>query len=339
MPTPHKKYYTGIGSRITPEYIGVGMISIAKDMAKKGYILRSGGAPGADTYFETGCDLVGGNKDIYLPWNGFNGLESPSHHILDNLPNIEEARQLVKDVHRSWNRLTDGGKKLHTRNVYQVLGKDLHSPSSSVYYWSPSNTRGEISGGTRTAVKLAQSWNLPCYNLYDFNVLDSYPLGTFYYLNNVYPLREEEVFVFGSNLDGYHGAGGAGFASWGYGPKPDYSKWPDGKKGLWNVKGCVEGFQEGTEGKSYAIPTIVSPGKHKSMPLDDIKKSVDRFYSYARMHPQYRFIISWKDDKLMNGYLPEQFFSVWTKTATDAIFDEEIPKNVIFHKSVLKYIL
>lgn len=56
--------YTGIGSRETPPEIQEIMTNYARKLDKLGFILRSGGAMGADTAFEKGST----NKEIYLPW-------------------------------------------------------------------------------------------------------------------------------------------------------------------------------------------------------------------------------------------------------------------------------
>lgn len=67
------KYYTGIGSRSTPKDILNIMVKLSAKLNKEGYILRSGGADGADLAFEQAST----NKEIYLPWKGFNN--NPSH--------------------------------------------------------------------------------------------------------------------------------------------------------------------------------------------------------------------------------------------------------------------
>ena len=46
------KYYTGIGSRETPTSLREGINSLSLILEKEGYILRSGGANGSDTFFE-----------------------------------------------------------------------------------------------------------------------------------------------------------------------------------------------------------------------------------------------------------------------------------------------
>ncbi|MEO0804461.1 MAG: hypothetical protein AAFY57_19655 [Cyanobacteria bacterium J06642_2] len=45
-----------------------------------------------------------------------------------------------------------------------MLGRTLDRPSEFVVYWAPERD-GEIKGGTRTAVMLARSRNIPTFNL------------------------------------------------------------------------------------------------------------------------------------------------------------------------------
>ena len=151
-----KVYYTGIGSRSTPNQVQTQMINIASALAAKGYTLRSGGASGADTAFYRGCILGKGDKEIYLPWGGFNGSISTLY------PPSEEAYEIAKAIHPAWIHLTDGGRALHARNIHQVLGKDLNSPSEFVICWTPD---GKEKGGTRTAIVLAKQRNIRVYNL------------------------------------------------------------------------------------------------------------------------------------------------------------------------------
>jgi hypothetical protein len=148
-------YYTGVGSRKTPIEILNVMQDIGKIYAKKGYVLRSGGAIGADSAFEAGCDMAGGRKKIYIPWYGFNGYKPLDDKIViaTNLYNYNRAEEIARKIHLAYNKLTQGAKKLHTRNVYQVLGDQLNSPSKILFCWTEG---GALKGGTATAIKLAK---------------------------------------------------------------------------------------------------------------------------------------------------------------------------------------
>ena len=74
-----------------------------------------------------------------------------------------------------------------------------------------------------------------------------------------------EIFVFGSNRDGMHGAGAAAAAS--------------------RYFGAIWGKGEGIQGHSYAIPTI--PDNLKS-----IGQCVDRFITYAKEHSDKVFLVT-----------------------------------------------
>lgn len=145
-------------------------------------------------------------------------------------------------------------------------------------------------------------------------------------------LAEDEVFVFGSNRDGgFHGCGAAGFASFGeFGNvwrKHQYDLKPNGWKGKWNVKGASVGPQVGTEGKSYAIPTVTRAGAKRSIPLPEIKKSIEKFYTFAKSRPHLKFFVAQGVEGNLNGYSAQEMAS---------IYSGEIPENVYFDEEFAK---
>lgn len=151
--------YCGIGSRSTPGTIQMEMRNIARDLAVRGWLLRSGGADGADTAFEAGCGA--GSKEIWLPWRGFNGSQSQS--ILPEFgAQFDKAIEVAASVHPAWDRCSNAVRRFHARNVLQVLGADFKTPADKIICWTP---RGEVVGGTATALRLAQQRNIPIINL------------------------------------------------------------------------------------------------------------------------------------------------------------------------------
>lgn len=146
-------YYTGIGARKTPKRIQDIMTDIAKYLSKQGWILRSGHAQGADQAFERGCL---DNSEIYLPWKGFEGSDS------DLIVKEKLAFDIAEKHHPYWRNLSQGAKKLQARNSHQIFGKDLKSPSSFVICWTEG---GKMVGGTAQALRIAESWNIPIFNL------------------------------------------------------------------------------------------------------------------------------------------------------------------------------
>lgn len=158
-----------------------------------------------------------------------------------------------------------------------------------------------------------------------------------FYVNPITKLNDNEVFVFGSNKKGFHGAGAAGYASFGHGDwrKENYDKWEPYTKGMWNVKGISKGMQVGKFGKSYAIPTIEYPGKKRSIPLDDIRKSIIGFYKFAFDNHHMIFYVAQEGKMGLNGYSPEEMGSIWSvpsETARSKLM------NVVFNKNFIPYL-
>lgn len=163
------KYYAGIGSRETPPNILSEMKAFGFLLAQMGYTLRSGGADGADTAFEQGCDFRNGLKEIYLPWKLFNRNKSPLFEITDN------ALAMAKQVYGPrWVILKHSVRRLHARNLYQVLGATLDNPSSFVLCFTQDGcetykTRTKETGGTGQAIACATMfpalYDIPVFNL------------------------------------------------------------------------------------------------------------------------------------------------------------------------------
>lgn len=78
-------------------------------------------------------------------------------------------------------------------------------------------------------------------------------------------LKDNEIFVFGSNLAGHHGGGAARLA--------------------YNRFGAVWGQGVGLQGQAYAIPTMQGG-------VETIKPYVDEFILFAEQHPEYKFLVT-----------------------------------------------
>lgn len=149
------KYYAGIGSRETPPEFEAMMQNLASKLEDMNYILRSGGAQGADTFFEQGVKDPK-NKEIYLPWKNFNNNKSPYFKV------SKEAIQLAKKYHPLGEELKYPSTLFMCRNCYQVLGLDLKTPVEFIVCWTHA---GLDSGGTGQALRIAKDLNIPVYNL------------------------------------------------------------------------------------------------------------------------------------------------------------------------------
>ncbi|MCA6430255.1 MAG: hypothetical protein IM613_12540 [Cytophagales bacterium] len=161
----HKQFYAGIGSRSTPSDILELMSKIAAALGKQNYVLRSGGAKGADTAFYNGAKQVNALYRIYLPSQYFNGFKANIQQgFMDSSqsPNWDKALKTVAKYHSAPEKLSTFAKALHARNVYQVLGATLDNPVAMVITWTPG---GKITGGTGQALLIAKDYDIPVYNL------------------------------------------------------------------------------------------------------------------------------------------------------------------------------
>ena len=113
-------------------------------------------------------------------------------------------------------------------------------------------------------------------------------------------LKENEVFVFGSNLAGFHGGGAARVAL--------------------EQFGAVWGQGVGLQGHSYAIPTM-----HGG--VDVIKPYVDEFIAFARGHRELKFLVTPIGCGIA-GFTVEEMAPLFA----DAIDDE----NIILPESFVK---
>lgn len=84
---------------------------------------------------------------------------------------------------------------------------------------------------------------------------------------NVTELKENEVFVFGSNLNGNHAGGAARVAK--------------------EKFGAEEGIEEGLTGKCYAFPTLDE--NMRKRPMEKLMQSRDKLFTTAHALPEKTF--------------------------------------------------
>ena len=88
--------------------------------------------------------------------------------------------------------------------------------------------------------------------------------------DNIESLEKNEVFVFGSNLSGRHGAGAAKTAL----------KW-----------GAIYGQTSGIQGKTYGIPTK-DKSVRRTLTCEEIKPFVDEFVQFAENNKHFKFLVT-----------------------------------------------
>lgn len=112
-------------------------------------------------------------------------------------------------------------------------------------------------------------------------------------------LKENEIFVFGSNIHGMHGGGAARIA---------YQKF-----------GAEMGNGEGLQGQSYALPTMEG--------LENTKKAVDNFIICAKAHKELIFLVTPVGCGIA-GYTPEEIAPMFK----DAVELENVYLPITFWK-------
>ena len=126
------------------------------------------------------------------------------------------------------------------------------------------------------------------------------------YSGFIHYLNKDQIFVFGSNIQGRHGKGAALTARLRF--------------------GAIHGNPEGIQGKSFAIITKdLTKKNHPSRTTAQIISQIDKLYKYATLHPDKEFIIAYKcGDCNLNAYSSEDMAKMFAS--------KDIPENIIFDK-------
>jgi len=159
-------------------------------------------------------------------------------------------------------------------------------------------------------------------------------------------LSPGSVFVFGSNINGFHGAGAAGVAQRG----DSRNNWRQDEAflkalatplghpsriGRWAVLGVGKGYQEGREGVSYAIATVTRPGEKRSIPLREITSQLLELGGFAaREGNQSKTFLVTISGGGYNGYSHQEIAGVYCKWWEVA----PPPSNVLVKKRYLPFL-
>lgn len=119
-------------------------------------------------------------------------------------------------------------------------------------------------------------------------------------------LNDNQIFVFGSNTEGRHGAGAAAIAA--------------------RLFGAKYGQAKGPQGKSYAIVTKdLTKDKHPSVSKKEITNQIKDLYFYAEKHPKLEFLIAYSGTgKNLNYYTSQEMAEMFARP--------NIPTNIVFEK-------
>lgn len=150
-------------------------------------------------------------------------------------------------------------------------------------------------------------------------------------------LESNEVFVFGSNDAGFHGAGTAGIAFRGDGRNNwrqdraflEANASPNGsyaRIGRWACLGVGRGPQRGHEGRSYAIATCKRPGARRSIPLHEIREQIEAMLHVALDDAQSTYLVAPLGAGFA-GYTHREMDAVW-RCAIAKMPGRKLPSNV-----------
>lgn len=155
--------YAGIGSRKTPESMRPVINEIARRLDALGATLRSGGAEGADTFFQEGASSE--RMEIFIPESRGKRAHFDGAIYFDELPTDvqDRAKMMAKRFHPN-KRLQHFVLQLHARNSCQIFGRHMEESDAVdfVVCWNPGGLK---SGGTSQAMRIAHSYNIPIFNL------------------------------------------------------------------------------------------------------------------------------------------------------------------------------
>ena len=183
-------YATIVGSRDIPADYFRQLYRITQLLIALRFTVRSGGATGSDNACDMAAvrmcskhahyhpegpsfhDLLHRSYECYLPGPRFNG------HRADDDDSIyidvqaqgalyEKAEAMALEMHPNPAalRAKPSFLQLHARNMFQVLGRDLETPSSVLVCYAPPQGQS-VKGGTRSAFELAKRFNVPRINIH-----------------------------------------------------------------------------------------------------------------------------------------------------------------------------
>lgn len=118
-------------------------------------------------------------------------------------------------------------------------------------------------------------------------------------------LEPNQIFVFGSNYAGHHGAGAARLA--------------------WKKFGAIWGQGMGLMGQSYGIAT--KGWKIETLPLYKVETQVAKFVRFSLSHPELEFLVT----KIGCG------LAGWNTKDIAPMFDGKLPQNVILPQDFYEF--
>lgn len=161
----NNRFYAGIGSRETPDHICKLMTEIAEILERNGYILRSGGARGADSAFENG--VVKYKEIFYKEYYKINDIIYDEYDKQD----YKFALETFKKYHPIPNKIFNDAKDLLVRNTFQYFGVGNTKNVDFVICYTADGAETittKETGGTGQLIRIANAYGTPVYNLKNY---------------------------------------------------------------------------------------------------------------------------------------------------------------------------
>ena len=161
-----ERYYAFIGARDLTDVPDEGLTlycQVAHTCGKKGYLVKTGAAPGADQRAAETCLNAGGAVALYLPWNGYEATwvaQMKARHgervwVADSQPMRHIQAVAAIAHHPAPEQLQPPVRKLMARN-YLIVAE-----TQGIF----AIPRPPCQGGTAHGIKCGEVLGIPTYNL------------------------------------------------------------------------------------------------------------------------------------------------------------------------------
>lgn len=144
------------------------------------------------------------------------------------------------------------------------------------------------------------------------------------FINNI---ENNQIFCFGSNPEGRHGAGAAKTAMK-FGAKYGKGRGLVGNTYALITKNLTAGFIEKETGIQY------NNESYKSVSEFDIKKNIADMYACAEQHPDKEFLLAYSYEMWANGNPKKSLNGYTSMEMANMLFDDQnVPDNIVFNES------
>lgn len=146
-----------IGSRrLTEEELNF-CESVGRRLVELGFYIGTGNAIGADQAYARGGNSINPSRVVlYLPWETYEQDAIVLGNRIRRPPHESWMEDAAKELHPAWDRVTRGGRALHTRNIAIVHGAPL------CFAWPKPGGRTQ---GSRMGMQYAEKQNIPLLEL------------------------------------------------------------------------------------------------------------------------------------------------------------------------------